>query len=607
MIGYAIFSGISIMMAIPLLDFVFKQGKPEILYSDFPAFSNAIQNILDNFISQNITIFALTNKENFKPVLEQLKSILDATEPVFLLWMISITVVLLIIIKNVFFYGSRIMFVNLQGKSIKDMRDKMYRKYLSQPLSFLRKNKVGDALVRMVSDVHIISDFFINSVFNVLRDIIILLVYIRIAVYLNWKLFLIGMILFPIFGYLVNLLGTKIKKYSHRIQEQSSNLFSIVEEKLNSMQIVKAFAREDFEFKKFQDINRKHFRFWRKANLYNAVNVPSTEMNSVLIGTTILMIGGKLVLAPGSDFSFGIFITFLLIIFSMMQPVKYLTNAYINIRKALVSVERISIILNLKSEITDSDEHIEKKVFRKNIEIKNVTFSYTDNKNVLKDINFEVLKGEKVAIVGSSGSGKTTLVNLLPRMFDPASGEILIDGIPIDKIKLKDLRTLFGTVTQESILFNDTIFNNIGYGTLSKVNEEQVRNAGEIAFADEFINKLPNKYENVLQVKASNLSGGQRQRICIARAIVGNPPILIFDEATSSLDTEAERKVQKAIERATKNRTVIVIAHRLSTVLSSDKIVVLDQGKIVGMGNHSELLESCERYQTLYEMQFKTE
>jgi len=605
MSGYAIFSGISIMMAIPLLDFVFKPGKTKILYSDFPAFFGAVRDVFNNFLSQQNSFFTWIDKINYKPFLTELKSILEVTDPIFLLWFISISVIFLIVLKNIFYYGNRVMFINLQGKTIKDIRDIIYHKYLYQPLSFLRKNKVGDSLVRMVSDVNIISNFFINSFFNIIRDIILLVVYIIIALNLNLKLFIIGLVLLPLFSYLVNLLGGKIKKYSQRIQEQSSQLFSNVEEKLNSMPIVKAFSRENYEYDRFEKINKKHFRFWRKSLLYSAVNVPLSELNSVLIGVVILMIGGKLVLAADSSFSFGTFMTFLLAVFSMMQPTKNLTNAYINIRKALVSLDRIMVILDRKSEITESKEQVEKRDFEQKIVFNDIAFSYQEDKKVLENINFEVKKGEKIALVGSSGSGKTTLVHLLSRMYDPDAGDILIDGIPSHKIKLKDLRTLFGTVTQESILFNDTVFNNISYGTLEKVDEEQVRNAAKIAFADEFIDKLPQKYDEILQVKASNLSGGQRQRLCIARAIVGNPPILIFDEATSSLDTEAERKVQQAIEQATKNRTVIVIAHRLSTILSSDKIIVLDQGKIVCIGHHKELLETCERYKTLYNIQFE--
>jgi subfamily B ATP-binding cassette protein MsbA len=382
-------------------------------------------------------------------------------------------------------------------------------------------------------------------------------------------------------------------------------MFSNVEEKLNSMRIVKAFSREQYEMERFEEINNKHFKFWRKSRIYHAFNVPLSEMLGVVTGVVVLMIGGIQVLDPNINFSFGNFIAFMLAIFSMQHPLKAITNAYAEIRKALVSVERISEILNRESEITESSSQIEMKTFEKSIEYKNVCFSYNGSEEVLTNINLTIKKGEKIALVGSSGSGKTTMVNLLERMYDTTSGAILIDNRNIKDIKLQDLRTLMGTVTQESILFSNTISNNIGYGALKELTQKEIIKAAKIAYADEFIDSLPEKYETPLYTRASNLSGGQKQRLCIARAIVGDPPILIFDEATSALDTEAELKVQKAIEQATKSRTVIVIAHRLSTILSSNKIIVLEKGKIVGMGKHEELLKSCERYEELYNLQFK--
>jgi subfamily B ATP-binding cassette protein MsbA len=311
-----------------------------------------------------------------------------------------------------------------------------------------------------------------------------------------------------------------------------------------------------------------------------------------------------LVLDPKTGISTGEFMLFLSAIFSMLHPIKTLTNAYAEIRKAQVSLDRIFYVFNLKTGIKNPENPVFKKSFTSEIKVKNVNFGYNSDTDVLKNINLEIKMGEKVAFVGSSGAGKTTLVNLFPRMYDINSGEILIDGVNINQIDLKDLRTLFGTVTQESILFSDTIANNIGYGSLKEVTEEDIKKAAKIAYADEFIETLPNQYNELLHQKGANLSGGQQQRLCIARAIVDNPPILIFDEATSALDTEAEQKVQRAINQATRNRTVLVIAHRLSTVLTADKIVVIDKGEIVDMGTHSELLERCERYQTLYNLQF---
>ena len=606
MFGYALFSGVSIMMAIPLLDNVFKSVKANIVYTNSSSFLAAIKHLFSEFILRHGSIFALTEKMNYRPFLAKLKAILSATDPMLLLWLISVFIIAVIILKNIFFYGNKIMFINLRGKTIKDIRNQIFRKYLYQSLAFFNKNRVGDSLVRLNSDVNIVSNLFVSSLFNALRDVFLLLVYARIAFFLNPKLFLLSLFLFPIFSIIVSFIGKKIKKYSRRIQAQSSNLFSNVEEILNSMKIVKAFAREDYEYKKFALINKKFFQFWRKARFYHAFNVPLSEITSTVTGVVVLIIGGKQVLSGDDSFTLGIFTAFLLAIFSMLHPLKNITKAYANIRKALVSLDRISEILNRDSEITEKSDQVAKTDFNDKIEFRNVSFSYDKDNKVLSNINLTINKGEKVAIVGSSGSGKTTLVNLLSRMYDTDSGEILIDGVPIKNIKLHDLRTLFGTVTQESILFSGTVKENIAYGSLKEVSEKTIIKAAQIAFADEFIEKMPNKYDEILNPKASNVSGGQKQRLCIARAIVGNPPILIFDEATSSLDTEAEQKVQKAIDRATENRTVIVIAHRISTVLSADKIIVLDKGKIVCVGKHEELLKTCNRYRTLYEIQFAT-
>ncbi len=604
MLGFAFFSGISITMAIPFFDYIFSDNTSTILYKNFPAFSQAVNKVLVEFNSRNHDLFSLFHKEIYKPLGEQLGKVLSHTDPMLLLWVIGISLIVLIILKNIFFYGNKVMFSNLRGKTIKDVRDALFHKYLYQSLSFFGKNKVGDSLVRMVSDLKIVSDMFIRSIFGAMQDSLLLLVNTIIALLINPKLFLISMILFPLFSFVIGFLGKKIKKYSKRIQNQSSEMFSNVEETLTSMRIVKGFAREDYEMDKFKAINQKHFRFWRKSILYRAVNIPLSELNSTLMGVIVLIIGGSQVLAPDSNFSSGLFITFLLAMFSMLHPVKKITTAYTEIKKAMVSLDRISEILDRSSEIIEKPGAVSKTDFNDSIQFKDLSFSYDGKKQVLQSISFEIKKGEKVALIGSSGSGKTTCVNLLPRMYDKTSGQILIDNIPIEDIKLQDLRTLFGTVTQESILFSDTIANNIRYGSLKEVSDSELEKAAEIAYADEFINKMQLKMEHNLDIKASNLSGGQKQRLCIARAIVGNPPILIFDEATSSLDTEAEQKVQKAIEQATKDRTVIMIAHRLSTILASDKIIVLDHGKIVGQGKHEELIETCDKYKLLYNLQF---
>jgi len=604
MLGFALFSGISITMAIPLFDYVFMADKPTIVYTNAEAFLSALFKEIHSFLHQNNHLDLSFSKEGIKTLGENVGNILSVTDPILLLWLISAAIIILVLLKNIFFYGNKLMFANLRGKTIKTVREMIFRKYLYQSLAFFGKHKIGDALVRMVSDVKIVSDMFVGALFRGLQDIFLLIIHTYIAILMNPRLFLYSLIVLPIFSYLVSYLGKKIKKYAKRLQNQSSNMFSKVEEILSSMPIVKAFVREKYEHNRFKVINNYYYKFWRKSIIYSSINEPISEINSTLMGIIVLLIGGKQVLTPGSDFSYGQFITFLLAMFSMLHPIKKLTKTYAQIRKALVSLDRISVILDQKSEILETKTGIDKAEFINKIEVKNISFGYLKDSYVLKNISFEIEKGEQVAIVGGSGSGKTTLVNLLTRMYNVREGQILIDGISINEIKLLSLRKLYGIVTQESILFSDTISNNISYGTLEKVTTDRIKKVAKIAYADEFIERMPLNYEEILDVRGGNLSGGQKQRLCIARAIIGDPPILIFDEATSALDTEAEQKVQMAIEQATKDRTVIVIAHRLSTILASNKIIVLDKGQLVGIGKHEDLLKNCERYKTLYKLQF---
>jgi subfamily B ATP-binding cassette protein MsbA len=602
MMIFALLSGISVTMAVPLFDYVFGNKRVSGEINKFSAFSDKLGSALSDFFS-SLNLSNIFDSSVYDSFLEALKSLLSVTDPYLLLMMIGFGMIILIVLKNIFFYLNKIIFVSLRGRTIEHIRNLMFRKYLDLSMNFYKDNKIGDLQVRLTSDVSIVSDLFIQSFFGGMRDLTLVVIYISIALFINPALFVYVIIIVPIFALSISYIGGKIKKYSKRIQKTYSTIYSKIEEVFNGIKIVKSYSKEDYELKRFSEENHNFYLSWLKSHLYQSLNIPLSEFNGTLTGVVVLLIGGKMVLDGDSGLTFGGFTAFLFAIFSILHPLKELTKYYTEIRRALVSLNRVFDILNLEPTIKESQNAIEKTDFTKSLVIKDLSFCY-ETKKILKNINLEINKGEKIAIVGVSGGGKTTLVNLIERFYDPNEGSLSIDGINIKDIRLKSLHDLFGTVTQESILFNDTVENNIRYGSNKELTFEDVKKAAVIAYADEFIQNLDNGYQTMLSPKASNLSGGQRQRLCIARAIVGDPPILIFDEATSSLDSEAEQNVQKAIEMATKDRTVIVIAHRLSTILNSDRIVVVDKGEILGVGKHKELLENNEKYKKLYEIQF---
>jgi len=604
MVLFALFSGVSITVLVPLFDYVFNPNKPPIEYHNTSEILAALSQAFSSFGDSIGSIWQIRGLGEISPLWESLKELMLVSDSLSLLYLLCIVIVVLILLKNIAFFANRSFFVMLRGKTIRDMRNHMFRRYLNQSLEFFSKNQVGDAIVRMVNDVEIVSNQYIFAVFNSIRDLSTVVVYMYIALFLNARLFAYSILVVPILTFTIGFLGKKIKKYSKRIQIQISMMFSVVEEVLNSIKIVKAFRREEQEYQAFEKINSKHLRQWQKSQIYAAMNVPFSELNSAITGVVVVIIGGGMILNPEINFSLGDFTAFLFAVFSMLHPLKSITNLYTEIKKAGVSLDRIALVLNHESSIRDEADSVPKKQFEDRITFEHVDFYYKPGEYVLKDLNLIIRKGVKLAFVGASGGGKTTVTNLINRMYDVKAGRILLDGIDIRKIKLDDLRNLFGVVTQDSVLFTKTVRENIAYGTHKQLTDDEIREAARIAHADEFIQHFPQQYDQLLDIKGLNLSGGQKQRLCIARAIVGNPPILIFDEATSALDTESERMVQEAIDEATKNRTVILIAHRLSTILAADKIVVLEEGKIIDEGSHKELLERCQRYQTLYNLQF---
>ncbi|MFW5629120.1 MAG: ABC transporter ATP-binding protein [Candidatus Cloacimonadaceae bacterium] len=604
MVLFALFSGVSVTVLVPLFDYVFTPQEVAIVHHNPAEIFSALSADISGFVQSQGSLFKLRSFSQLSPLWEALKETMMISDSISLLYLLCIVMMILIVLKNLSYFANRAFFIVLRGRTVKDMRDYMFGRYLNQSLEFFSKNKVGDAIVRMVNDVEIVSNQYINAIFNGLRDITSVVVYMYIALFLNAELFLYSILIVPLLAFTVGYLGKKIKKYSKRIQSQLSVMFNAVEEVLNSIKIVKAFRREEHEHKEFEKINKRHLKLWQKSQIYAAMSVPFSELNSVLTGVVVVILGGKMILDPASNFSLGDFTAFLFAVFSMLHPLKVLSQLYADIKKAGVSLDRIALVLNDESDIKDHPDMVSKDSFDNQISFENVDFYYKAGTEVIKNLSLTIKKGEKVAFVGASGGGKTTVTNLVNRMYDVKSGAIKIDGIDIRKIRLDDLRHLFGVVTQESILFSKSVRENIAYGAKGELDGETIKTAAQIAHAEEFILQFPDGYDQVLDTKGQNLSGGQRQRLCIARAIVGDPPILIFDEATSALDTESEKMVQDAINEATKNRTVIMVAHRLSTILESDKIFVLDKGEVISQGSHEELLKNCPRYQYLCELQF---
>lgn len=506
--------------------------------------------------------------------------------------------------KNFFAFLQGTLTQYVEKSLITDLRRKMFDKFNSLSLRYFNERRSGDIVSRFITDVNAIQNTVSVTFTDLIKQPVLIITFLVMAFLISWKLTLISMVTVPFSVILIIFLGKKLKKYSIRVQESLGDFTSVISENIYGGKIIRAFRMEDFEKKRFDVKLKEYFRSLMKSSVYTALSRPLTELISVGLGVFIIWYAGREIFT-GSTLAPEEFIGFLLIIFQLMAPIKDFSTVSNRIQESYASAVRIFEIIDAKPDIEDLPGASDKKEFQNNIEFRNVTFSYaSSDKLVLDSINLNVKRNETVAIVGLSGAGKSTLVDLLPRFYDVTSGEILIDGVNIKNIKLGSLRDLFGIVTQEIILFNDTIRSNITYGQ-KNVPEELVISAAKNANAHEFIMETENGYNTVVGERGLRLSGGQKQRIAIARALLKNAPIMILDEATSSLDTESEHLIQEAIERLMENRTSIVIAHRLSTIKDADRIIVLENGKIGIIGNHTELINDEKGiYKKLYEMQF---
>ncbi|MEJ2633993.1 MAG: ABC transporter ATP-binding protein [Calditrichia bacterium] len=593
---YIAFNALSIWMVAPFISTLFESNKPAIEQPITPG--QQVQPAPPQ-PKKDVSIFNLNAwlKEKTRELIPATEDRLQTLK--FLCLIIFVTFFL----KNAFSFSEAYWVSFVEQRVIKDLRDQVYSRLLWQPFSFFQKFQTGNLISRITNDINSLNVAVNRSFTKIIRDPVVIIIFLALLFSISWRLTLLALIIIPISGVLIQRIGQSLKRKSRRVQERIADVTTVLQETISGVNVVKAFAMENFESEKFRSKTHDHFRAVLRQVRLNRLSSPLSETLGVGIMVSVLWFGGKLVLS-GQLLTSEDFIRFIIILFSVMEPIKSLGELNNNIQMALASGKRVFEILDEPVTITDKPNAMEKKRFDDRIVYENVSFRYDNNvEMVLKNVSFQLDKNRKIAFVGRSGAGKSTLVNLLPRFYDITGGSIKIDGTDIRDLKLADLRGLMGIVTQEVILFNDTVANNIAYG-MPDYSMAEIERAARMAYAYDFITQMPEGFQTIIGERGTRLSGGQRQRISIARAILKNPPILIFDEATSSLDSEAEHLIQQAMEMLMKDRTVLIIAHRLSSVISSDVIILLEEGEINDMGKHEELLERSERYRHLYELQF---
>ena len=507
--------------------------------------------------------------------------------------------------KNISLYIKNITLSIVQYRLIRDLRNKLYSHFHYLSLSYFNKNKSGELTAVLVNDI----DNMRNSLSIMFQKLFVepinIIILMSLLFIVSTKLALIALLIIPVSGIIIFGISHSIRRRSARSQAQLAGMTSMIAETIGSMRIVKAFATKGFEINRFAKETQKYYKLMLRRDRLRFVSSPVSETFGATIAALLLWVGARDVLVIESISSED-FLRFILLLFSLFQPLKNLTNVVNELQNGLASADRVFAIMDIKSDIQDVDNATEVNDLKNTLSFDNVSFSYGDEKDkVLNNINFQINKGEILALVGPSGAGKSTLVDLIPRFYDTLSGSIKIDGKDIKELKINSLRSLMGIVTQETFLFDDSVKANIAYG-VENISDEKIKDAAIAANAHEFIEELPDGYNTIIGERGVSLSGGQKQRIAIARAIVKNPPILILDEATSSLDSESEKHVQSAIENLMSERTVFVIAHRLSTVHNANKILVLENGQIVQEGKHDELVNIDGLYKQLHKMQFRT-
>ena len=583
-----ILSLFSFATIIPVLQLLFGIATVDVAYVSFHDVSGLQQ-----------TLEVLKNNLYF-----YLQNLIESRGASFVLLLLGACLVLLTGLKCLTAWLANYYMVPIRTGVLRDLRARLYKKVVSLPIGFFTEERKGDVMSRMTNDVNEVEASIMSTLDMLFKDPVMILVYLITLFCISWQLTLFVLILLPIAGLLIGRIGRSLKRASTVGQEQNAEILTQIDETLGGLRVVKAFNAERKLIHRFQVlINETRATFNRINRRYYLAHPVSEFLGTALIAL-LLWFGGLLILGDNSNIDAATFIYYLVIFYSIINPAKDLSKATYGIRRGMASLERIDRILDAESNIKEVDNPQQIINFQSVIRYEDVCFAYQSDRQVLKHICLDIHKGQTVALVGQSGSGKTTMADLIPRFYDPQHGRITIDGLDIRELKTHDLRALMGNVNQEAILFNDTFYNNITFG-VDSATMEQVREAARIANADDFIMATPDQYQTTIGDRGSRLSGGQRQRISIARAILKNPPILILDEATSALDTESEKLVQEALEHLMKDRTTIVVAHRLSTIRNADVICVLHEGEIVEKGTHDELLALNGYYRRLVEMQEK--
>ncbi|MFQ3332508.1 MAG: subfamily B ATP-binding cassette protein MsbA [Thalassomonas sp.] len=574
-----LFSLVSLTMVIPFLGILFETQ--EKVYNPPP-----------------LSFDATALKENFYAIIS---SIVDEKGKIEALLFICILVLITFFFRNLFRYLSLYFLTPIRNGVVHDMRMDLHKKVISLPLPFFTEKRKGDITARMTSDLVEIEWSIMSSLEMLFKDPLNILVYLATLVFISPQLTTFVILLLPVTGLIIGVIGRSLKKSSDRGQSKMGDLLSIIDENISGLRIIKGFNAESYINKNFEKDSNEYKSIMTKLLRKKDLSSPMSEFLSTIVMVIVMWFGGQLVLNADGGLNAQEFIGYILIFSQIIPPAKSLTTSYYLIQKGSASAQRVYEILDAENEIVDVENPKKIKLLNNQIEFNNLSFSY-EKQTVLKDINFSIGKGKMIALVGQSGSGKSTLADLLARFYDIKQGEILIDNNNIKEIALHDLRALMGIVSQESILFNDTIFNNILLGN-TNASEQAVIEAAKIANAHDFILETENGYGTNIGDRGNKLSGGQKQRLSIARAILKNPEILILDEATSSLDTESERLVQDALDKLMHSRTSLVIAHRLSTIQNADEILVLDKGCIIERGTHQELIAQNGHYKKLSDLQ----